>query len=112
MKRLADAIITQEVKEGHPVPGAGPAFLSAITAAASIGPCPASAKSTAAAAYRGTATPLKPDFPETQVILCDDAANHSDGIHLLRFGGDIEWAAKGTPAYEDALKSTLPAADK
>jgi hypothetical protein len=70
--------------------------------------CPCSGKPKGTITYRGPARNInvQKNYRGRDVIACDDPDNHPDGINVLTKSYQVIWIPKGTPEYEQALKST------
>lgn len=44
--------------------------------------------------------------PGETVVMCDDPANHPDGMNVAFKDGSVRWAAKGSALYKRALDQT------
>lgn len=52
----------------------------------------------------GTVNQCPGDMP----VMCDDPANHPDGIHVALKSGSVRWAAKDSELYKLALENCVP----
>lgn len=58
--------------------------------------------------YRGYNPKLGPlnAAPPDTIVMCDDPANHPDGVNVVLKDGSVRWAAKGSALYTRALGQT------